>query len=72
MDKFGNWMNYLYKKNDSKYILDLKEANRASLVEAGVNDIEIMNICTRCNSDFHSYRRDGKGVGRQLSFIGLV
>ena len=72
MNKFDNWMSYLSKKNDSKYILDLKEANRTALVEEGVKDIEIMNICTRCDSDFHSYRRDGKGVGRQLSFIGLV
>jgi hypothetical protein len=72
MNKFDNWKGYLLKKNDSKYILDLKEANRIALVEEGVKDIEVINICTKCDTGFHSYRRDGKGVGKQLSFVGLV
>jgi copper oxidase (laccase) domain-containing protein len=27
--------------------------------------------CTRCRADlYHSYRRDGPGAGRMLSFVG--
>ena len=42
-----------------KYHLDLREANRMTLVRAGVpdNHIEISNVCTKCNADtFYSYR----------------
>ena len=72
IDKFDNWKDFLFRKSNLKYILDLKEANRINLFKEGVRDIEVMNICTKCNSDFHSYRRDGENVGKQLSFIGLV
>jgi len=72
MDRFKDWRSYLFKKNNSKYILDLKEANRIALAQEGVKDIEVLNTCTKCEGDFHSFRRDGKGVGAQLSFIGLV
>ncbi len=72
MNKFEYWEAYLFKKNGSKYILDLREANRLSLTMAGVKDVEVIDICTKCNTEFHSFRREGEGVGKQLSFIGLV
>jgi len=72
MKKYETWSEFLYKKNDSKYFIDLRMANARNLLDAGVANFEVMDICTMCNGDFHSYRREGKGVGRQLSFIGLV
>lgn len=42
-----------------KYHLDLREANRLTLLRAGVPEsrIAISNVCTKCNSDtFYSYR----------------
>lgn len=72
MDKFNDWNGYLFKKDNSKYVLDLKEANRYALLREGVEDIEIIGICTKCNSDFHSYRRDGKKIGNHINFIGLI
>jgi YfiH family protein len=42
-----------------KYHLDLREANRMTLIRAGVpaDHIEISNVCTMCNADiFYSYR----------------
>jgi YfiH family protein len=72
MNKYDGWSEFLYKKNDSKYFIDLRMANVRNLLDAGVANFEVVNICTKCNKDFHSYRREGKGVGRQLSFIGLV
>ena len=53
-------------------MLDLPGINRNALEKAGVADIEVLGICTKCNPDFYSYRREGKGVGSQLSIIGLV
>jgi hypothetical protein len=72
MEKFKDNEGYLFKKGNSKYIFDLREINRLSLLEEGVKSVEVMNICTKCDNNFHSYRRDGKKVGSQLSFIGLV
>jgi YfiH family protein len=72
IDKFKDWNYFLFRKGNFKYILDLKKANSIALSKEGVEDVEIINICTKCSSDFHSYRRDGKNAGKQLSFIGLV
>ena len=72
MKKYDKWSELLHKGNDSKYFIDLRMANARNLLDAGVASFEVMDICTMCNGDFHSYRREGKGVGRQLSFIGLV
>lgn len=44
---------------DGKYHLDLREANRTTLLEAGVREerIAVSNVCTMCNADiFYSYR----------------
>ena len=44
---------------DGKYHLDLREANRLTLLEMGVseNHISVSNVCTMCNVDiFYSYR----------------
>ena len=53
--------------------IDLAEANRRQLAEAGVPEPQIYaaRLCTRCGGDFHSYRRDKEQAGRMLSFIGI-
>lgn len=55
-----------------KYKLDLVDINRLQLLNSGVSEIDTFDICTRCNSDFPSYRRDGSRSKRMLSFIGLL
>lgn len=70
--RFDDWGEYLSEKGRSKFILDLASANKLALRRAGVTDIEIIDVCTRCDEDFYSYRREGRGVGSQLSVIGLV
>jgi polyphenol oxidase len=55
--------------------LNLSEANRAQLRDAGIPEaqIAISALCTKCREDlFHSYRRDGKRMGHLLSVIGLA
>lgn len=42
-----------------KYHLDLREANRMTLLRAGIPEdhIQVSNVCTKCNADhFYSYR----------------
>lgn len=55
-----------------KGFLDLREVNAIQLVESGVSraHINLTGPCTFCDSSFASYRREGKGAGRQLSVIG--
>jgi len=52
--------------------VDLRRAARWSLLSAGLlaEHIDLVGPCTRCAaSAFHSYRREGGGRGRQLSFV---
>jgi YfiH family protein len=54
--------------------LDLAEAARRQLLEAGVRQeqLALAGLCTRCLADeFYSWRRDGPRTGRMLSVIGI-
>ena len=54
--------------------IDLAEANRRQLLEAGVagTRIYVAGLCTMCGAgDFHSYRRDKDRAGRMLSVAGV-
>jgi YfiH family protein len=54
--------------------LDVRGANRAQLVDAGLRPDRIHGLdhCTRCRADlYHSYRRDGKAAGRMINFVGF-
>lgn len=54
--------------------LDVRAANRAQLLAAGLADDAIHDVadCTYHLADrYHSYRRDGKGAGRMISFVGF-
>ncbi len=70
-ETFSDCGQYLFESGESKYTLDLKAANKLALEKEGVIDIEIVDVCTKCNFDFYSYRREGKGVSTQLSFIAF-
>jgi len=59
-------------KKKSKWMLDLPEANRRQILEAGVleNNIEVSGYCTACNQDmFFSHRGSGGITGRQVNFM---
>jgi YfiH family protein len=54
--------------------LDVRAANRRQLAEAGVPAGRIQDVdeCTFCRPDlYHSFRRDGRGAGRMVSYIGF-
>ncbi len=63
----------LHASQKEKYFLDLKRANGLQLVDAGVSESNIseLNLCTHCEDNLLSYRRDKKSSSRMLSFIGL-
>jgi YfiH family protein len=54
--------------------LDVRAANRRQLIESGIGPSRIAGVeeCTFCRADlYHSYRRDGPGSGRMISFVGF-
>ena len=58
---------------DGKHFFDLALANKRQLVKAGVNPKNIFNpkICTFCNKQYFSHRREGTKAGRMISFLML-
>lgn len=56
------------------YETDIVTANRRQLVEAGVDDGNIFDcgVCTCCNKDYFSFRRDGEKAGRMISLMMLL
>ncbi len=56
-----------------KYLFDNKGKILSQLLTAGAvkENVEISNICTIENTEFHSHRRDGKKSGRMSAFIGI-
>ena len=74
-DKYGEeaWTAW-YEGSAGKGNLDLREMNRILLLRAGMSAESIHRVgpCTGCGStELASYRVEGPGTGRQLSWIGL-
>ena len=64
----------LEEKNNGKYLLNLWEANRAVLLDAGVpaKNIVVGNICTCCNSNILFSHRASQGKRGNLgAFLGI-
>ena len=50
--------------------LDLQAAARHQLAAAGVRQVFVLSVCTRCDGEkLWSYRREGKAAGRNMAFI---
>jgi purine-nucleoside/S-methyl-5'-thioadenosine phosphorylase / adenosine deaminase len=50
--------------------LDLVTLNALQLAQAGVRDVRDSGGCTKCDpARYHSYRRDGPGAGRMVSWV---
>lgn len=75
MEKYSWWEKVLRPGRDTRFYLDLFQANRIQLTEAGIpaaNTIE-PGLCTSCHPTlFHSYRRDGAIKGHIFSFLLLT
>ncbi len=70
VSRFSGEADWLLEKGGGKFLLDLVELNRIELCDAGVPQIEIMDLCTCCQG-LPSYRRDGSGTDKMISFVGI-
>jgi len=61
------------EKCNAKCYLDLKAVNKKQLKMIGVKELNIFDcgICTYCDKNYFSYRREGKEAGRMISLIML-
>lgn len=69
-EKATNGLEKCLHVKDGRYFLDLPSFNKEDFLQLGVKaeHIEVSSICTCCNLDYFSYRREGK-TGR---FCGIV
>jgi YfiH family protein len=62
----------LSPQTNGKWHLDLWAANRHTLMQAGVQQIEVAGICTACHTDeWFSHRAERGRTGRIGALIGL-
>lgn len=60
-------------QRDGSYFVDLREANINLLNRIGVRNITVVDDCTSCNINLHSYRRDGReGFGTMMVLFGKL
>ncbi len=62
------------QERDGHLYLDVISANRDQLLQAGVKQENILDsgICTCCNKNYFSHRRDGAKAGRMISLMMLL
>ncbi|MCX5813007.1 MAG: peptidoglycan editing factor PgeF [Proteobacteria bacterium] len=62
----------IFRKPGESLFLNIRQANREILENAGIKNIFDINLCTFCSKDlFHSYRR-GETEKRQINFVSLM
>jgi len=69
----GHELDGLWREEGDGGFLDLPGANRRALLDSGLDPARIHSsgLCTHCLPTlFPSYRREGAGVGRILTFLG--
>lgn len=72
-EKFDFHSLVISRKNEIKYLIDLKEIIRRSLVHKGIDDnnIHSLDISTFSDKRFHSFRRDKDNFG-QMACITIL
>ncbi len=71
---FDSCEDFIFDNGGGKYMLDLLQANRRTLIDCGVPDknITVCDLCTRCNSELlWSHRATGGRRGTMAAFLAL-
>jgi len=73
-EEFRDYFPAYVKDREGHLYADMIGANRDQLLQAGVPRAQILDsgICTCCNKDYFSFRRDGEKAGRMISLMMLV
>ena len=62
------------KQRDGCLYVDMISANRRQLIDAGIGPANIFDsgVCTACDQNHFSFRRDGEKAGRMISLMVLL
>ena len=62
------------KDNKQKYYIDTVSINKRVLMNLGLKEENIITptLCSKCNTNIHSYRRDGNNSGRNIALICMM
>lgn len=74
-ERYDFWKEVVVPMGKEKYLFDLQQTNKQILVEAGVDEknIIVSGLCTRCSEQiFYSYRREGECTGALAALIQLI
>lgn len=73
-ESFSRWQDLVAPAGPGRWYLNLWEANRRTLLDAGIPDaaVSVAGLCTRCRQDlFFSHRGSGGRTGRMASLLML-
>jgi YfiH family protein len=61
-------------EHSGKLFTDVPKSNYRQLLKAGLNKENIINtgVCTFCNAQYFSFRRDGEKAGRMISLMQIL
>lgn len=59
-----------YRKNEKLYF-DNEDYNYYNFLNLGIKNVIKSDICTFCNEDFHSHRREGINAGRNVAILAF-
>lgn len=62
----------IQEHGDGTYAIDIALALRANLAELGITNVVDTELCTGCNPEFFSARKEGFGTGRMLNLAAVV
>jgi hypothetical protein len=69
---FGRAATGLFCERNGKYYFDLWKANKLTLNQAGVEQVEVAGLCTACHpEDWYSHRAQKGKTGRFGALIGI-
>ena len=70
---FGKKAQQILLNKNGSYYFNLWQANRMILEDSGVQNVEVMEICTACHTDdWYSHRREHGKTGRFGALIALM
>lgn len=73
-DEFPEWEEFVKRKDNGRWDLDLWATNRQVFLDVGVpsEQIEVSGLCTACRTDlFFSYRAEQGQTGRMASILAI-
>lgn len=56
---------------ENKLFFNNEDYNYYNFINLGINNISKSNLCTYCNNDFHSFRRDKDKAGRNVALLAF-